>query len=137
MSHANPLYPQTSDPREFWKPQRPISFRVDKCESCGNEMVMGSRFCHLCGSGRDAHLRPVKLSVAELFDWGGMRDRFGLSTASMLLFIVGTVFVLAALATGILFTAATQTEWEAIQMWRIEWMLAALVALAAALLLKK
>ena len=135
MSQANPIYTQPSEAREFWKPQRPLSFRVEKCESCGNEMVVGGRFCHLCGAQREA-LSAGKASSRELLDWTGLRSRLGLSSPALVLFIVGAACVVAALATGLLFTASTQTEWEAIQTWRIEWLLAAVVAFVASLVLK-
>ncbi len=134
---ANPSVTPSTDAREFWKPQRPVSFRVDKCESCGNEMVIGSRFCHLCGAMRDGGAGAGKPGVGEMLDWTGLCDRLGLSSTAMVLLIVGAVCVLAALATGVLFTASTQTEWEAIQTWRIEWLLAALVSFVAAILLKR
>ena len=133
--------PQTGGTREFWKPQRPAAFRVEKCESCGNEMIVGSRFCHLCGTERDANPRGTAsqhyASIVELFDWTYLRRRIGLSTASLVLMLVGFCFAVAALLTGAINTANTALDWQAIQMWRIEWMLAALVAFTAGILLKR
>jgi hypothetical protein len=43
----------------------------------------------------------------------------------------------AAVITGFLYTATTVLDWQAVQIWRIEWLLAALAIFAGGLLLKK
>ena len=43
---------------------------------------------------------------------------------------------MAAIAVGLIYTAETLVDWQAVQVWRIEWMLASLIGLLAALLLK-
>lgn len=60
----------------------------------------------------------------------------GLSTASLVAFIVGLACVAGALLVGLL-TAKTFVEWQAIQFYRGEWLLAATAAFVAAILLKK
>jgi hypothetical protein len=52
-------------------------------------------------------------------------------------FILGCACVIAAVFTGFMFTATTLLDWQAVQIWRIEWLLAALAMFAAGLLLKK
>jgi hypothetical protein len=42
-----------------------------------------------------------------------------------------------ALAVGVFFSARTVLDWQAIQIWRIEWLVGAVAAFAAGLLLKK
>jgi hypothetical protein len=39
--------------------------------------------------------------------------------------------------TGFLFTATTLLDWQAVQIWRIEWLLAASAVFVAGVLLKK
>jgi hypothetical protein len=39
--------------------------------------------------------------------------------------------------TGFLFSATTLLDWQAVQLWRIEWLLAATAIFAAGFLLKK
>lgn len=65
-----------------------------------------------------------------------IRTRIGLSTASLVAFVLGLVCVSGALLVGLL-TAKTLVDWQAIQMYRIEWLLAATAAFVAGILLKK
>ena len=60
----------------------------------------------------------------------------GLSTASLVAFILGLGCVAGALLVGLL-NAKTLVDWEAIQFYRVEWLLAAVASFAAGLLLKK
>jgi hypothetical protein len=45
--------------------------------------------------------------------------------------------VVAAVMTGLVYSANTLVDWQAVQTWRIEWLLAAAVAFIAGILLKK
>jgi hypothetical protein len=60
----------------------------------------------------------------------------GLSTASLIAFVIGLGCVMGALLVGFI-TAKTLVDWQAIQMYRIEWLLAATVAFVAGILLKR
>jgi len=60
----------------------------------------------------------------------------GLPTASMIAFVVGLCCVAGALAVGLI-TAKSLVEWQAIQFYRVEWLLAATAAFVAGILLKK
>jgi len=60
-----------------------------------------------------------------------------LGTASLIAFIAGIACLLAALAVGFLYTAGTVLDWQAVQVWRIEWLLAAAATFLAGILLKK
>ena|ERR1700722_7878367 len=60
----------------------------------------------------------------------------GLSTASLIAFFVGIGCVTGALMVGLL-TAKTFVDWQAIQFYRAEWLLAATAAFVAGILLKK
>jgi len=118
--------------KEFWKPERPNLLRAKRCEHCGNELFLGSRFCHLCGSGaeRDDEGRSAR-SIRNL----ALAHELGAS--SLICAGIGLVCVLAALFVGFIYTATTAFDWQAIQTWRMEWLLGALVAFAAGLLLKR
>lgn len=65
-----------------------------------------------------------------------IRTRIGLSTASLISFIFGLVCMAGALLVGFL-TAKTLVDWQAIQMYRIEWLLGATASFVAGILLKK
>ena len=45
--------------------------------------------------------------------------------------------MVAALLTGILYKTDTLVDWQAVQLWRIEWLLASSAALLAGILLKR
>lgn len=60
----------------------------------------------------------------------------GLPTASLIAFVLGLACVAGALLVGLL-TAKTFVDWQAIQFYRAEWLLAATAAFVAGILLKK
>jgi hypothetical protein len=60
----------------------------------------------------------------------------GLPTASLIAFVVGMSCVAGALLVGFL-TAKTFVDWQAIQFYRAEWLLAATAAFVAGILLKR
>lgn len=65
-----------------------------------------------------------------------IKRRIGLSTASLIAFLVGLGCLLGALLVGLL-TAKTLVDWQAIQFYRAEWLLGATAAFVAGILLKK
>ncbi len=65
-----------------------------------------------------------------------IQGRIGLSTASLVAFIIGIACIAGALLVGLL-TARTFVDWQAIQFYRAEWLLAATASFVAGILLKK
>jgi len=65
-----------------------------------------------------------------------IKSRTGLGTGSLIAFVVGLACVTGALLVG-LFTAKTLVDWQAIQFYRAEWLLAATASFVAGILLKK
>lgn len=65
-----------------------------------------------------------------------IKSHMGLSTGSLVAFVIGLACVAGALLVGLL-TAKTLVEWQAIQFYRAEWLLAATAAFVAGILLKK
>ena len=63
-----------------------------------------------------------------------IKRNVGLSTPSLIAFLIGLGCVLGALLVGLL-TAKTLVEWQAIQYYRAEWLLAATAAFVAGILL--
>ena len=131
--------------QEFWKPAVPPrqeSFANEAadqvCDRCGTDFVMGSRFCHVCGADRNASLASAKSGrVREWFDYTSLRDALGQTNASLAALFVGIACVIAAAVTGFLYTATTLLDWQAVQIWRIEWLLAATAVFALGVLLKR
>jgi len=144
MAHLAPNYEER---QEFWKPvvtphsENPLAAAgTDQvCQSCGTGYILGSRFCHICGADRHVNLADASDAgvLGDWFDFAGIRDALGQTTASLVAFMLGFVFLIAAAITGFLFTATTLLDWQAVQVWRIEWLLAAAAVFIAGVLLKK
>jgi hypothetical protein len=131
--------------QEFWKPAvpprqevPPASASGQVCEQCGTDFLMGSRFCHVCGADRHADLASAtSTGMREWFDFGALREAMGQTTGSLVALFLGFACVVAAAVTGFLYTANTVLDWQAVQIWRIEWLLAAVAVFVAGILLKR
>ncbi len=65
-----------------------------------------------------------------------IKRQVGLSTGALIAFVIGLACVAGALLVGLL-TVKTYVDWQAIQAYRLEWLLAATAAFVAGILLKK
>jgi hypothetical protein len=65
-----------------------------------------------------------------------IQRRVGLPTASLVAFLIGLGCIAGAIAVGLFYRASNLAEFQAIQMWRIEWLLGATASFLAAILLK-
>src|ERR1035441_5120370 len=143
-----------------------IPTMAEVCSRCATEFLLGSRFCHSCGGRRPGAIHPLPkrapvalagfgeqgtarvyslYSVAARFSWDQIKfpswlrylhfheikNWIGLSTASLIAFVIGV-----ALLVG-LRTARNFVDWQAIQFYRAEWLLAATASFVAGILLKK
>jgi hypothetical protein len=134
--------------REFWSPpvvqpeQAAAPPLAGACEGCGSEFMVGARFCHVCGASRTIQASaergwPRVWTILSVLEFHAIKAWFGLPTASLIAFLVGVGCVLAAIAVGIIYSVQTLADFQAIQFWRIEWLLAALAAFVAGILLKR
>ncbi len=129
--------------QDYWQPPRgpqqdaAMPPAALACPECGTEFVVGSRFCHVCGAERQATGESASRGFMEWLEFTRIREAIGLSAASLVCLIVGVVCIVAAIVTGFIYTAKTVLDWQAVQVWRIEWLLAATVAFIAGILLKK
>ena len=131
---------------EYWRPPAQPAHAMEApstrgqltCAQCGTEFILGSRFCHVCGSERESLANSGRAGHwVQVLDFARIREGLGLSLGSLIAFVAGMGCVTAAIITGFMFTAATFQDWQAVQTWRIEWLLAGAVAFLAAILLKK
>lgn len=141
-----PMAQNYEERQEFWKPvvtqrqenEASTTAAEQICQNCGSDYVMGSRFCHICGADRHINLADTKpIGLGAWFDFVGLRDALGQSTSSLIALILGCACLIAAAVTGFLFNATTLLDWQAVQLWRIEWLLAASAMFVAGVLLKK
>jgi len=134
--------------REFWRPpvvQQPLPSSkenamaaMEACASCGTEFVVGSRYCYVCGVARQSQAyAPVSRHWIRYFEFHTIKQAIALSTASLIAFLIGVGCVFAAIAVGFIYAAQNFSDFQAIQLWRMEWLLAAVAAFVAGLLLKR
>jgi len=143
--------------QDFWRPPtvEPVALEAispspttDMCGECHTEFIPGSSYCHRCGTPRvsstprnwAAYLRGLlrHLEFHQIEEWTlGFRQQLGLSTGALVAFLIGIVCVLSAVLMGLIFTVQTTLDWQALQLWRMEWLLGALVSFVAGILLKK
>src|ERR1700691_2859278 len=103
---------------------------------CGTEFIVSSLYCHACGASRP-DLNAGTLEIPGLHELSSLGERLGLTTVAAIAFLLGVLCVGGALAVSVFFSARTVLQWQAIQMWRMEWLLAAIASFVAGLLLKK
>lgn len=132
---------------EFWRPpveelnrNVELASRSAVCASCQSEFVMGARYCHVCGMERNPRPRSGG------FDWSIVRkylrlsivsDALGVNVASLLALFAGLICVIGALSIGAFYQVETVADWQAIQVWRIEWLLAAILCVLTGMLLRR
>src|SRR5271166_5099523 len=127
-------------PQEFWRPpavqaESAPPALAGACDRCGSEFMVGARFCYVCGASRlpkdvASAVSPWarSLELLRMLEFQNLQDWLGLSTAPLIAFLIGASCVLAALLVGLIFSVQSLADFQAIQSWRIEWLLGALVA---------
>ncbi|MDT8070920.1 MAG: zinc ribbon domain-containing protein [Terriglobia bacterium] len=130
--------------QEYWRPVQPPQTEIRSvaaetlCSNCGSEYAIGARFCHVCGNEREPETNlSTRSRFLDLIDFDQICERLGLSAIALVFTFVGLGCVIGAIMVGLIYTADTVLDWQAVQIWRIQWMLGALVAFAAAILLNK
>lgn len=127
---------------DFWRPPvvavepaRPGM--VEVCDGCSTEFMVGSLFCHICGASREARASATPHWTLYL-QFHNIQHALGLSTASLVAFVVGMAcLVMAGVAVGMIYSVQTFNDFQAVQLYRMQWLLGAIAAFAAGLLLKK
>ncbi len=145
MAHAS-----GSTSQEYWRPPNPNAARLFEtplaaevaCWRCGMDYRPAARFCHICGASREVNSRtatvPINLRAeTQKSQKRQMPSFLSLPLGSFLCFVLGVACIVGAALLGTIYKTDTLVDWQAVQIWRIEWLLAALAALIAGLLLKK
>ena len=129
---------------EFWRPpvvpaDAPRPARVEVCDSCASEFMVGSLFCHVCGASRETRPATASHSHWTLYlEFHNIQRALGLSTAPLIAFLIGMVcLIMAGIAVGLIYSVQTFNDFQAVQLYRMQWLLGAIAAFAAGLLLKK
>ena len=136
--------PAGSSSQDYWRPPNPEVMRLvvpsqdaSPCSRCGGDFAAGAHFCHICGSQRDPRAGTHAADAHHDLSDRHARPASRLSGASLICFSLAIVCIVAAALTGVVYKTQTLADWQAVQIWRVEWLLAAAVGLLAAILLKK
>lgn len=131
--------------QEFWRPPlaKPSAEPVmaEACRRCGTEFMVGAAFCHICGFGRHrASATPSDswtshIRFLRVLEFSSIKKWFGVPLMSLCAFLVGVAFLIVALSMGLM-SVHDNTDFEAVQLWRIQWLMAACAAFLAGILLK-
>jgi len=128
---------------DFWRPPVPASRamggpeRSSACRHCGTEFIVSSLYCHACGDKRPDVNAARTLEIPGRTELAFLAERLGLTKPAVVAFLLGVLCMLGAVSISIFFSARTALDWQAIQLWRIEWLLGAVAAFGAGCLLKK
>lgn len=138
-----------NETQEFWRPPvaqpepSPASL-AGACNSCGSEFMVGARFCHVCGASRSPnassstqHGWMPSWEFLKVLEFQSIKGWLHLSTASLVAFLMGLGCLLAAVLVGLVYSVQSIADFQAIQLWRVEWLLAAVAAFVAAILLRR
>ncbi|MEW5974519.1 MAG: zinc ribbon domain-containing protein [Acidobacteriota bacterium] len=129
---GNPAYNLHSRPQPGSQEEADSKRNSLSCLKCGAELRLGAEFCHICGrwvygSSAARLVQQTRKTLARQdVDWP--------VTACL---IVATLFSVIAIFAGIRIQAQTVTEWQIVQILRIEWMLGAIIVLLFGLLFKR
>lgn len=133
--------------QEFWR--RPVArpetteSLAQTCAGCSSEFMVGARFCHTCGAARQGEAAAAEpgwrghFNFLKLLEFNSVKDWLGLTTASLIAFLAGLGCVLAAIVVGLIYSVQSLADFQAIQLWRMQWLLAAVAAFVAGILLKR
>ena len=127
---------------EFWRPpvvqsEAARPGMVEVCDGCSTEFMVGSLFCHVCGMSREARTSAAAHWTLYL-EFHNIKRALGLSTAALVAFVVGLgCLMMAAIAVGMIYSVQTFNDFQAVQLYRMQWLLGAIAAFTAGLLLKK
>ena len=135
---------------DFWRPpivQEAVAAApafVEACDGCGAEFMVGARFCHGCGSVRQTQAHPLSqhnwmryLQFLRALEFQNVQNWLGLPLPSMIAFVAGVGCLLVALFVGLVYSVQTFQDFQAIQFWRMQWILGAVAAFVAGILLKR
>lgn len=131
-----------STTQEFWhspivgrpRPAVAASNLSSACSECTAEFIPGAAFCHCCGATRVLALPEGWISRFEI---SNLQLDLGLSRPSFVAFFLGLAFALAALLSGVFSNPQTVMDWQVVQAWRVEWLLASVAAFVAGILVKR
>ena len=118
-----------------------IPSAADACPRCQTEFIVEARFCHSCGCGRP--MRESNASWTRYLEFHNIkqgaivvRQALGLPLPSLICFLIGVFCLAGALFVGLAVPSDSVADFQAIQFWRMEWLLGGVAAFMAGILLR-
>ena len=131
--------------QEFWRPplSQPTATTnlAEACRRCGTEFMVGAAFCHICGANRHrANLIPSPswmryVGFLRALEFSSVVTWFGLPLPTLCAFLLGIALLMVALAISFV-SVQKISDFEAVQLWRIQCLMAACAAFLAGILLR-
>jgi hypothetical protein len=131
--------------QEFWRPplSQPTAAAnlAESCRRCGTEFMVGATFCHICGTGRHrtdlvpSHSWIKHLNFLRALEFTSVKEWFGLPLPTLCAFLLGVAFMIVALAMGLV-SVHDNSDFQAVQLWRIQWLMVACACFLAGILLR-
>ena len=113
---------------------------LKSCVHCSTEFMAGSRFCYLCGAKRELDATPKtwvrQHSFSQLMGIRYLRQSLGLSIPSLCAFLAGIGCLIEAVRAGVVFRVENLVGFQALQFFRIEWLLGSIAAFVAGIVVK-
>jgi hypothetical protein len=103
--------------------------------------MVGAAFCHICGANRHRlDLIPSAswtkyLLPLQALEFSSVKNWFGLPLPTLFAFLIGVAFMVIALSMGFI-SVRDNSDFQAVQLWRIQWLMAACAAFLAGILLR-
>jgi hypothetical protein len=130
---------------DFWRPPavqheaaavpaEPVM--VEACDHCATEFMVGARYCYVCGATRQVQSGSNPHAWMRYLEFHTIKQALGLPVASLIAFLAGIGCLLAAIVVGAIYAVQNFADFQAIQLWRMQWLLAAVAAFLAGILLK-
>ncbi len=114
---------------------------ADACPRCQTEFMVGARYCHSCGCGRPS--RELSASWTRYLEFHNIkqgaivvRRALGLPLPPLVCFLIGMFCLGGALLVGLIAPSDSALDFQAIQYWRMEWLLGGVAAFMAGILLR-
>jgi zinc ribbon protein len=124
--------------QEYWRPADPevaraidVTVKEAFCWNCGTPYSAAAAYCQACGSARSGGPQAAPAAGRKT-----PALRLRLPLVCLVFLIVGLGCFAAALLTSAIYRTDTLVDWQAVQVWRVEWLLAGCGAMLAAIVLR-
>jgi hypothetical protein len=105
--------------------------------------MVGARFCHACGCARQDS-PPIYQNWTRYLEFHtikqgalDIRQALGLPLPSLVCFLLGMLLLVIAVLVGVVYPIENIADFQAVQLWRMQWLLGGVAVFLAGILLKR